>query len=330
MNGRKTGLHGTSLGALLLAGLQAGCGGGGPSAPSQASAVSAPAVIPSGTVLSLTSGETGGPVPGAAVTVAATAYTASERGEVVLRQAVPPGSLLDVVDPGFLDRQTLLRSTTGTRFTLWPRRSATGLDEPYTRAIVYTSEPASPGAEPLRRLRLGTRQVFVVPSPELRSDERSRSAHADALAELDSAAGDLVVYELAADGTAQGVVVETRVESSHPVCTETATTRVTGATILHYRSDEIERAEIVFCELRDARNLATVTHELGHTFGLRHSPDPRELMAALQGPRHTASFSARERLTMRLLMERRGGTRFPDNDRDTQGLSRRNETIVCR
>jgi hypothetical protein len=52
-------------------------------------------------------------------------------------------------------------------------------------------------------------------------------------------------------------------------------------------------------------------------------------MAAVVHPRQTTRFSAREGLTIHLLMQRRGGTRFPDNDRQTQGLARRKDTIVC-
>jgi hypothetical protein len=195
--------------------------------------------------------------------------------------------------------------------------------------LVYTADTGAAGGAPLQRLRLGTTQVVVVPSPALRADPDAEGVLDAAFEELGRSAGDLVAYQEGSTAPSQGVAVETRVEPTSSVCTETATTRVRGATTVFLNDGEIERAEIVFCTSADARDLVTVTHELGHTLGLRHSPDSEELMAAVVHPRQTTSFSARERLTMHLLMQRRGGTRFPDNDRQTQGLSRRRETVVC-
>src|SRR5262245_44520179 len=124
---------------VLAAAWSARCGGGSsptsPAAPTPAS----PA-IPAGTVLTFTSGETASPVRGAAVTVAGTVYTTSDSGEITLAQSAPPGALVDAAAGGYLDRQTALRSTRTTRFTLWPTQSPTGLDEEFTRAIVYTTD----------------------------------------------------------------------------------------------------------------------------------------------------------------------------------------------
>jgi hypothetical protein len=316
--------------ACLLAASSVACSrGGSPSAPSPGVVPAAPVAITAGTVLTLTSGETGAPVAGAAVTVAGSVYAADARGEIALRMATAPGALVDVAGVDYLDRQTLLRSAASTHYSLWPLRSPTGLDESYTRTLVYTSDGGAAGGAPLQRLRLGTTRVFVVPSAALRADPDAEGVLDAALQELDRSAGDLVAYQEASAGPSQGVAVETRVEPTNSVCTETATTRVRGATTVFLNDGEIERAEIVFCTTADARDLVTVTHELGHTLGLRHSPDSEELMAAVVHPRQTTRFSAREGLTIHLLMQRRGGTRFPDNDRQTQGLARRKDTIVC-
>jgi hypothetical protein len=54
-------------------------------------------------------------------------------------------------------------------------------------------------------------------------------------------------------------------------------------------------------------------------------------MAPVFIPRFVASdFGARETLTMALLLERRGGNRFPDNDRDALQSGSGSVTIVCR
>jgi hypothetical protein len=58
-----------------------------------------------------------------------------------------------------------------------------------------------------------------------------------------------------------------------------------------------------------------VTHELGHTLGLQHSPRDREVMFRFFGARRSTRFGSREALMLRLMLERRAGNRFPDNDR---------------
>src|SRR5262245_30541652 len=142
------------VGACLLAASCAACSrGGSPSAPS-AAVPAAPIAITAGTVLTLTSGETGAPVAGAAVVVAGSVYAADARGEVTLRMTTAPGALVDVSGVDYLDRQTLLRSAASTHYSLWPARSPTGLDESYTRMLIYTADDGAAGGAPLQRLRL--------------------------------------------------------------------------------------------------------------------------------------------------------------------------------
>ena len=78
---------------------------------------------------------------------------------------------------------------------------------------------------------------------------------------------------------------------------------------------EVTRAEIVFCSEIPTRAPAAIAHELGHIFGLAHSPDPAEIMHPFHGASDAGGFSPREALVMRLLHLRRGGNAWPDNDR---------------
>jgi len=73
----------------------------------------------------------------------------------------------------------------------------------------------------------------------------------------------------------------------------------------------------------------TVTHETGHSFGLGHSPDSGEVMHAFKLSRQAENFGARESLVMRLMLQRHGGNRFPDNDRGVSSASSGEVTIVC-
>ena len=310
-----------------------GCGGGsrGPTTPSSPAAStpspSAPSSIPAGTVITLVSGETDQPVAGASVTVTGVTQQTDGSGQVALSGSASLNAPFDIAAPGFLDRQTLLRAPTATRFTLWPRTSPTGLDESYTSTLVYTDvggADVTPGAGALLRLRPAL-QPFVLPSAEIRSDPAALAAHQEAINAIAGATQGQLVYALVSERPASGAVFETSVDASDNECT--GGTR--AYTAFTPRNNEISSGRIVFCSADVART-STVTHELGHTFGLQHSPDPRELMHAFFGRNRNASFSDREALTMRLMLQRRGGNRFPDNDREATVSAGRARTIICR
>lgn len=66
-----------------------------------------------------------------------------------------------------------------------------------------------------------------------------------------------------------------------------------------------------YCSVGDAGDLRVALHELGHTFGLRHTQDQHDLMCPGSGIR---AFSPKERLVIRLMLQRRPGNTFPDTD----------------
>ena len=310
----------------LSGGVLAGCGGGSasPSAPGTVTTDR----LPAGTTITVVSGETAEAVGGARLVVAGRTLQADGRGQATLTEAVSVGSLVDVVAAGFLDRQTLVRSDRLTRYVLWPRTSASGVDETFTAEIVYTAgtlTPPASGSTPLRRLRAGTTRAYLVVSEQIHIDDGANAAHEAAVNAINEALRGRVVYALAPSRPSEGVVFESRVDPNDQDCQGG---QVRAFATVFLTGSEITGGRMVFCGL-DAARTATVAHELGHTFGLQHSPDTRELMYMAFSASRNARFGDRESLAMQLLLERRGGNRFPDSDRDVSTSAERTLTIAC-
>jgi Matrixin len=310
LTNRPSGHRNPALSALGVVACLAACGGGekaaGPNAVAAAPTAESGA-LRVGAALEVVSGETGDGVDGAVFTINGRDYTTAE-GKVTLAEDVAVTSEVRIVAPGMLERRTKLRDLTAPRFALWPQMSSSGMDEAYTRAIVY-SHPEGPG--PLRRLTRGTTHVVVVPSRELRGEEEM-AAHQEAAERITAANGGQVVYTVETQRPSSGVYVEARLSrDDDKLCAQ--------HNILAFEQDFIRggetiRAVIVYCDPKEART-AVVSHEMGHTFGLYHSPDGKELMYAYFGGHGAADFGARESLEMRLMLQRPGGNQFPDDDR---------------
>lgn len=304
----------------------AACGGGGsrrPTDPNLAPTTSAQAGLPPGTVLGVSSAETGQAIQGASLVVGGRTYVSDATGAVALEEGVVPGSPLDVRSAGSLDRDTLLRSASLAHFSLWPRSSPTGVDEGYTRLLVYTwDDDSTPGSSPL--YRPGGTQVALVPSAELQADPEAMAAHHRAADAVNAASGGGVRYVVASSAPPGAIGVATSLDAKDEGCED----RVLAFTSIRLRNGEISSARIVFCEVAATRD-GTVTHEAGHTFGMGHSPDSSEVMHAFKLRRQAEDFGARESLVMRLMLQRRGGNRFPDNDRTVTTAASGEVKIVC-
>ena len=106
---------------------------------------------------------------------------------------------------------------------------------------------------------------------------------------------------------------------------------MSGRAGLAYRTvtgSTITGGKIVFASFDVARMTTVVTHELAHMFGLEHSSDPGDLMYPIVST--FKSFSPREQLVIELMLLRRPGNQFPDNDRDGVGAQdQRVEMVAC-
>jgi hypothetical protein len=312
---------------LAAGGLFALAACGGSSTPSTPTAPPTPDTsFASGTALSVTSGETGQPVAGAHVVVSGRPYDTDASGQVTLADPVPYGALVDVAAPNFLNRQTLLRKNGSRRFVLWPRSTPGGLYESYTAQLVYTAGTADPppiGSSPLERLRQGTTQVVVAVSDEIRLEPRLNDVHQISVALINEALAGKITYVLSPTKPTIGVVFEARVDPADPLCVDD----VLAYTVTSHQSGEIVGGKMVYCAANPV-NPTLVGHELGHTAGLNHSPESGDLMYPfVYGARR---FSRGETLTLNMLLERPGGNRFEDNDRDASAAASGTRTIVCR
>jgi len=298
-----------ALGVLLSCG-----GGGSPSVPDPTPS-SVAAGWPAGSVVELVDGETGASVAGPVV-VAGVAVAAG----VPLASAAAVGATVDVTLAGFLARQTSVR-TGETRLVLWPDTPAFPGD--YTKALVYT-DPSDGSIVPLRRLPSRVRSVAVSPSSELQADDGAMDVLRQAVEGIDSAlAGQGVSYVLGGPGD---FTVPVRVNAADTACAGTGRRATTW--IWLSSTGEIQRAEVVACSAAVALSVGTMTHELVHTFGLRHSSDPYDLMSGMYRSSRSTVPTPREELAMALLLQRRPGTAWPDDDRNTRAAARRLEVIV--
>jgi hypothetical protein len=297
--------------ALAVAPLSCGGGGGGsPTTPalSPASPMSRSSGWAAGTVVTVVSGETDAPLAEARVVVAGVSHATDEAGQAV----VPPvaeGATVDVEAEGFLTRQTLVRHD-GTRLTMWPDDAT--LPRDYTKALVYTASTVSDSTSlvPLERLPPRVHTLALVPSDAIAADARAMAAHRQGADYLNAALGGGTVFAVGGAAARKG---PTRIDAGDASC-EAKPGRLMARTWVS--KHEVTRAEIVFCDAGPTRLAMPIAHELGHIFGLAHSPDRRDVMYPYYDRWSQHGFTGREVLTMSLVELRRGGNTWPDNDRE--------------
>jgi hypothetical protein len=259
------------------------------------------------------------------VIVAGQTLVADQAGQVTTPVGTAAGALIDIVAPGFLDRQTLLRPAEP-RTTLWPVSSPSGLDPDFSSTLVYSSAGCptqSAPTEVLRRHASSTSTVLVAGLQDGAADAN----HAEAIRRLNAATGGIPRYVFSADASGSGIVFSPRIDPTAATCTG-GSEPLRAATTVTLRDGVISGGTMTYCTLAAARDPGLVLHELGHTYGLFHSSSVSDVMWCTAG--RPADFSPREVLAMGLMRQRRPGNRWPDNDRsDNASLGLREETVAC-
>ena len=266
---------------------------------------------PTSSTLNVASGENGQPVQGAAVTAGGSTQTTGADGRVVTSSALARGQLIDIVAEGFFDRNTLYRADR--RFTLWPLTTDSGLEPDITQRLVYTgrSEVSVPGELPMARP--STEQPIVIwIEPSVPNDPRVDRVVGDAVAAMEQALQGRLTIEVTRTEPSSGTVWHVRIDPD-----ATSTSEFAANTSFRFTGEEISR---VFLSYRTLSFLVDdgrlITKMMGSAFGMLGSPSPNDRMSDegwwMRGPN---DFSPRERLVMRLMLQRPAGNRWPDNDR---------------
>jgi hypothetical protein len=305
---------------VIGVGLCVSCGGGKESQPAAPNAVGA-SVAADGTarksdaagtratngLLTVVNGETDQPVAGASVTVSGRPFTADASGQFTAPDPVLPDALVEITASGFLKRETLVRSDV--RFSLWPDKS--GFPQAYTQETIY-----APGFTQESKLTRPAAAATIVFSPEV--DAETQGVARDAAALLTAANGGQIVFSV---GAPSAVTITIKINPGHPFFASNPNAQAVAEVPFIGNTIGASNGAINFKDAGVSHVKALVAHELGHHFGLSHPTLVPGMMNAVVDA-NRADYADAEKLAMRMMLKRRPGNSFPDNDRAVVAAAR--------
>lgn len=264
-------------------------------------------------VLTIVNGETDQPVSGAQVTIAGRPFTSDGSGQITAPDPVLPAAPVEITASGFLKRETLARSDT--RFSLWPDRS--DFPSSWTQQLIFDPVYVQDG-----KLSRPRSSVSIVFSPEV--DGEAQSAMRDAAGLLTAATGGQITFAVGAAGAA---TITVKVDpgasffAQFPGAAAAAGVPFVGNVLGG------SNGTILFKDAGVSHVMALAAHELGHHFGLGHpSSMPAIMNAAVDAGR--SDFTSAEKLGIKMMLQRRPGNAFPDNDRAVVAASARRGVLI--
>ncbi len=296
-----------SSGALALV----ACGGGGPSEPTSEARLAG--ALPLEFVNGL---DQEAKIQGLAVSVDGNPYTTDAEGRISASSLYSGCAIATHGAAQYWDRKATWAQGASV-FPLWPITSEFG--DNYYRTLIY-ERPWSPSITCLTRPNAG--HYTVSASPEIESspsimewigeglDEASRvtplAGQPRSFSWVDSA-GDLSFEVNPKDPDMVGNV---------------------GLNHLRMNGTTITGGRIVFDSLAHAATNIAI-HEIGHFLGLCHSLDRRDLMNVTgRDYRTQCVFGRGEENALRMIYQRRPGTRYPDSDPGAGQAARPPSTIT--
>ncbi len=306
-----------------------GCGDNAPTGPTSSivaptptsTAASPQTEIPQTATMTIVSGETHQPVEAAEVTIAGKSYKTDRQGQINLNETPSLGSNIEIAAPGFLDRKTLLRSpndlgftqlSEGHLFTLWPETSANGLHKSFTRELLYVK---GGDVYPLYRPDPRFKGAVIIPDNVVKRDQRTMQTVREAAAAMTEATGKpYIVGRQAKEGAKQPIHLV--YDPLHPNFRRSGWGNVVAFVDNEYDWGHIITSSTVVFRVLEYARVSVTLHELGHTIGLSHTTTQRDVMSRYYYYADASEeFTPRERLVIQLMLQRRPGNTFPDNDR---------------